>query len=108
MTNYRNYDDGTMIEKIKNHYPHAIKKKCCEQQCSLNLADIGKHVVLKGELLVPKNLPTKPKICDCLVFSSDNRLRISVVELKSRSKDWASVEEQLSGGREYAYKILKR
>jgi hypothetical protein len=63
--------------------------------------------VLKGELLIPKNQPVKPKICDCLVFSLDNRFRISIVELKSRSNDWTHIKEQLIGGREYARKILK-
>lgn len=107
MTNCKNYGDETMIEKIKKCYPRAIKKKCCEQGCRLDLAGIGKHVVLKGELLVPKNHPTKPKICDCLVFSLDDRFRISVVELKSISNNWERVKEQLTGGREHAYKILK-
>lgn len=96
-----------MIEKIKKDYSRAIKKQCCEQGCKLDLAGIGKHVVLKGELLVPKNQPAKPKICDCLVFSSDNSFRISIVELKSRSNDWTHIQEQLIGGVEYACKIFK-
>lgn len=96
-----------MIEKIKKDYSRAIKKKCCEQGCKLDLAGIGKHVVLKGELLISKNQPVTPKICDCLVFSLNNSFRISIVELKSRSNDWTHIKEQLIGGVDYACRILK-
>jgi len=79
-----------------------IIKRCSEQSCELKLDNLNDYVILKGEKLCQQY-----KICDCIIFTSDNDNIIGIVELKSRTIHAHDIEDKFNNGMEKVIKILE-
>lgn len=98
-----------ITDDIKNTYLDVKKRNCCDNKCKMPLGRIPKHVVLKGELLT-KNMPQRPKICDCIVFQSDGRVCVSLAELKFTritQHDMDDIREKFENAASCAVRILR-
>jgi len=89
-----------IINCIKRDFSNAIRKRCYERGCLLNLKGLNIKVVLKGEE-VCENI----KICDCIIFTIRNI--IGIVELTKTLSDSKEIVEKLNNGTNIASKILE-
>ena len=91
----------TPIKCIRKTFSDKIKQRYCEQGCRMGFKNIRNRVVLKGELL------TADRICDCIFFHKEDKLIVSVIELKSKNFSVKKVVTQLNNGAKKAKEILK-
>lgn len=91
-----------VINCIKNNYPNAIIPRCYEMGCHLRLNGLNNYVILKGERMCKDR-----KICDCIIFTSDNYIIIGIVELKSKTVHSSEIIEKLTNGLKIALDILE-
>lgn len=91
-----------VINCIKNNYTNAIIPRCYKMGCHLGLNGLNNYVILKGERIC-----TDRKICDCIIFTSDNYIIIGIVELKSKTVYASEIIEKLANGIKTALDILE-
>ena len=91
------------IDRIKSNFAKAIVKGCSESGCTLELADLGKHVVLKGE-----KIHADRKMCDCIIFVVNDSVIIGIVELKSKTVHSSEVIKKLANSSEVALNVLEK
>lgn len=63
------------LDRIAKRYPRAKVDKCAEKGCNLRAISESEFLILKGEIVDPRN-----RMCDCMVFGEDGK--IVLVELK--------------------------
>ena len=91
------------IDCVKSNFAQAIVKRCSESGCTLSLAGLGEHVVLKGEKIYRDR-----KMCDCIIFVVNGSVIVGIVELKSGTVDSKDVIKKLTNSSEVALNILKK
>lgn len=91
------------ISCIKNIFANAVAKDCSEMGCKLRLNGLHNHVVLKGEQIC-----TSRKMCDCIIFATNKRIIIGIVELKSKTAHPSEIIEKLTNSSEVALSTLEK
>jgi hypothetical protein len=91
-----------VINRIKKNHTNATIPRCSEIGCHLRLNGLNNYVVLKGEKICKDR-----KICDCIIFTSDNYITVGIVELKSKTIHSSEIVEKLTNGLKTALDILE-
>ncbi len=98
----RTASSAQSLNCVRHRFGHAVRKRCAESGCELKLDGLGNHIVLKGELLFRDR-----KMPDCMVFKTNGRVIIGVVELKSGTVHASEIVRKLTNGTRAALRILK-
>ena len=91
----------SVINRIKNIHTNAIISRCYEMGCRLKLNGLNNYIILKGEKMCIDR-----KICDCIIFISENYITVGIVELKSKTVHASEIVEKLTNGLKIALNIL--
>jgi len=91
-----------IINRIKNNHINAVIPRCHEMGCHLRLNGSNNYVILKGERMCKDR-----KICDCIIFTSDNYIIVGIIELKSKTVHSSEIIVKLTNGLKIALDILK-
>lgn len=83
-----------------------LLKKCCQRgsNCCIKLSRIEVLGIYKGEQLTQSIMKEQKKACDCFIFYDDSY--VALVELKSRTIDYSSVQEKFDNGVEIVNLLL--
>lgn len=90
------------LKCVHRKYGHAVRERCAEHGCELRLNGLGNHIVLKGE-----SLHTDRRMPDCIVFKTNGRVIIGIVELKSGTVHANEIVKKLTNGTRAALRILE-
>ena len=73
-----------VIEQIKQSFDHAVIKGSVfsDEDCSIKLDGLNNCVALKSELISQN----PNKMCDCIIFKSNDGIIIGIVEMKGGKK----------------------
>ena len=96
-----------ILDNIGAYFPTKLDK-CNDEGCCVGLNNVKKRIIYKGELLVCYALGEQRKICDCFIFTTDDVLVVSLVELKRRTWEFSELEEKFDNAVTIVEIILKK
>ena len=83
----------SILEAIGFHCSDKLDR-CNDQGCCVGLEGIKDRIIIKGEQLTLQAFGKEKKSCDCFIFTINEMLVVSLVELKSQTPKFDDLQEK--------------
>lgn len=94
---------------LESKFPNAIKNSCRKEGCRLQVRRIsGLTVTVIDADKYAERVRLRTKICDYLVFVTDDHLQAIAIEMKSGSVDARSAVQQIESGAQQCDRLAGR